>query len=247
MVGAGILLILVAVLLILAATQLKTVVRSGIEKSLSIAFLTDVTVQDVDIKLHEGHIEIHNLVVNNPASFRAGPAMEFGTVIADVELKTLFSRTPTITRVVVKDAYVNLRHELAEGANLLMLARHAGRFSKSEGNGEDGSATAAPDGSGREYIIKELYCETTTVAMSSNIIPKSGLKVEVEPFTLTGISQERPVSTAEISAIFIRSLIKQTLSTKGLLRPIADMLRGEAEEGEDTVTLIEEPEPVLKE
>ena len=159
MVGAGILLILVAVLLILAATQLKTVVRSGIEKSLSIAFLTDVTVQDVDIKLHEGHIEIHNLVVNNPASFRAGPAMEFGTVIADVELKTLFSRTPTITRVVVKDAYVNLRHELAEGANLLMLARHAGRFSKSEGNGEDGSATAAPDApegntSSRSFIAR---------------------------------------------------------------------------------------------
>ena len=250
MVSIGIVLILIAVLLLLAATQLKTVARGGIERTLSLAFLTDVTVEDVDIVLQEGHVELHNLVVGNPASFRSGPAMELGTVVADLDLKTLFSATPTIRSIVVRDVHVTLRHELAEGANLAMLARHASRFSKrDEAEGGEGSEPAASpsDGPGREFIIQELRCEGATVAMSSNLVPSSGVKVEVAPFTMTEISNSQPISTADLSAVFIRSLIRQTLSTKGLLRPIADLLRGEDETAGSNVTLIEEPEPQLRE
>ena len=103
------------------------------------------------------------------------------------------------------------------------------------------------DGPGREFIIQELRCEGATVAMSSNLVPSSGVKVEVAPFTMTEISNSQPISTADLSAVFIRSLIRQTLSTKGLLRPIADLLRGEDETAGSNVTLIEEPEPQLRE
>jgi len=245
MIATGILLILVAVALILAATQLKTVAHTAIERSVGIAFLTDVSVEDVDIGLREGRIEIHNLVVGNPASFRTGSAMELKTIIVDIDIKTIFSRTPTIRHITVKGGNVNLRHELTDGTNLTMLARHASRFSKEGKNGQTDPSSTKSESQGRKFIIKELSCEEVTVAMSSNLIPKSGLKVKVAPFTLTEISRDHPVSTAEVSAIFIRSLIKQTLSTKGLLRPIADILRGEKEETDSTVTLIEEPEPEL--
>ena len=96
-------------------------------------------------------------------------------------------------------------------------------------------------------LLQRTSCEDVTVAMSSNLIPKSGLKVEVAPFTLTEISKDRQISTAEDSAIFIRSLIKETLSAKGLLRPIADLLRGAEDESESTVKLIEEPERAVAE
>lgn len=243
-ISTGILLILIAVALILAVTQVKTVARSGIERSLSLAFLTDVTTGNVDVALHTGHIEIHNLVVGNPASFRTGSAMEFETVIVEVDLKTLFSRTPTIDRVVLKRPHINLRHELTEGTNLTMLARHASRFS-TDANAAEAKHRPVTDAPGTRFIIKELICEEATVAMSSNLIPRSGLKVEVAPFTLTDISNDQPVSAAEVSAIFIRSLIQQTLGTQGLLRPIADLLRGETAEDASSVTLIEEPEPRL--
>ena len=110
MIGTGILLILVAVAVILAVTQLKTVARTGIERSLAIAFLTDVSLEDVDVGLRDGHLELHNLVVGNPASFRSGPAMEFETVTVDMDLKTVFSQTPTIDRIVVRHSNLNLRH-----------------------------------------------------------------------------------------------------------------------------------------
>lgn len=247
MIVTGILLILIAVVVILAATQLKTVAHTAIERSLGIAFLTDVSVEDVAIGLREGHIEIQNLVVGNPASFRTGSAMELETVVVDIDVKTIFSRTPTISQITVTGANVNLRHELTDGTNLTMLARHASRFSTDAEVGAKESDSSEAEGLGRKFIIKELVCEDVTVAMSSNLIPKSGLNVDVAPFTLTEISEDHPVSTAELSAVFIRSLIKQTLSTKGLLRPIADLLRGEEEETESNVELIEEPEPELAE
>ncbi|HOF40194.1 MAG TPA: hypothetical protein PLD73_08980 [Candidatus Hydrogenedentes bacterium] len=250
MVSIGIVLILIAILLLLAATQLKTVARSGIERTLSFAFLTDVSVESVDLVLQEGHVELHNLTVNNPASFRSGPAMELGTIVADLDLKTLFSATPTLRSLVIRDVRVNLRHELAEGANLVMLARHASRFSKPDGAaGEtaDKSTSKRPARAAREFIIQELRCEGATVLMSSNLIPLSRVQVEVAPFTITEFSNNRPVSAADLSAIFIRSLIRQTLSTKGLLRPIADLLRGEEDAGDSSTPLIEEPEPQLRE
>lgn len=250
MVLIGMVLILAAILLLLAATQLKTVARSGIERSLSFAFLTDVSVDSVDLALWEGHVELHNLTINNPASFRSGPAMELGTIVADLDLKTLFSATPTLRSLVIKDVRVNLRHELAEGANLVMLARHASRFSKpdsAEGETTDKSSPKRPARAAREFIIQELRCEGATVVLSSNLIPISGVQVEVAPFTITEIRNNRPVSAADLSAIFIRSLIRQTLSTKGLLRPIADLLRGEEDSGNSSAPLIDEPEPPLRE
>jgi hypothetical protein len=242
----GLVLILVAIGALLAATQIEKAAKTGIEGTLSHVFMTDVTVESVELSALGQSLDIRGLHVKNPATFKTAAAMEFKRVLVEVDGKTLFSRTPTIKRVLIKEPIMHLRYELAEGTNLGMLAKHAGRLAEAEDSQDETPEKPAKEeepGARIGFRVEELRCEGAKVALSTNLIPLSGVELDVADFTLNNLSKDRPVTTAETCAIFIRSLLRETLSVKGLLRPVADRIRKETHEPAPDSAESPSPEP----
>ena len=63
--------------------------------------------------------------------------------------------------------------------------------------------------------------------IAANFIPVSSVRLDVAPFTLTDLSSNTPVSTTQLGTLFIRSVLREALSVRGLMRPIADKLNEE--------------------
>ena len=65
--------------------------------------------------------------------------------------------------------------------------------------------------------------------MSANFIPGPDVVLNVVTIRLENLENGAPITTAEATSIFLRSVLVETLSIKGLLRPIFNKIRGEVD------------------
>jgi hypothetical protein len=219
-IGVGLVLIGVAVLVILAASQSDKLARAYVQRTLAYALKTDVAMDAAEVSLLGQSLSIQGLTIQNPAGFEPGPAMEFERITTTFDGGTLFSEAPVIREVLLDGVKVNLHLEPGEGTNLGALLREAERTSLERGSQQ-------PRGVRRAYTIDSLHCDGARIDVKTSIVPVDGLGLDVAPFTLTGISKDHPVTAGQVSAIFIRSLLAEALTFKGLLRPLGEFLREE--------------------
>lgn len=226
--AVGLVLIALTVLALVARPRIESHLRERLIHTLSYIYLADVALDKVTIHPFDRSIELENLRVQNPEGFAAEPAMEFGRVRVFLEGSSLLSGVPVLKRVELEQAAVHVRHELLEGVNLSVLARRADRLQpKADADGqreESSAAEDAPAGARRKYLIEELSSDTMTIDIASDVVPVGNQGLELEPFALHGISPDTPVTIAEISVIFLRSVVREKVSFENLAGPVMDAL-----------------------
>lgn len=218
--GTGLVLILFGVCALFLAAQLGGSMKSAIERSLSHIYLTHVRVENVSYVLSQGALDIEGVTIFNPEPFKEGPAVEIGHVHLEFVPSTLLSRTPVIQNVTLRDALVHLRLEPGHGTNLGRLDANASRLS---GGLDSGTPVAAR----RQFIIHEFRSEAARVEFSSNVLPVSSIGMDLQPFTMSELSSTKPVSTIDVCILFVRNVLQEGISLKGVFGPVADRLRAE--------------------
>ncbi len=235
-VGIGLILVLAGVVALFLATQLTRSVRTTLERSLSYIYQTDVRIDKVAFVLSQGDIDLEGVTIYNPKPFKEGPAIEIGRVHADLAPSTLLSSKPVVRTVTLHDARVHMRLEAGVGTNLGHLEKNASRLS-------GGADIGAPATARREFVIQEFRSEAARVEFSTNILPVSSVGMDVQPFTMTELSGAKPVSTIDVCILFVRNVLQEGISIKGVLGPVADRLFGNA----PAATNENESEPVVAE
>jgi len=217
LITVGAILILAAVAALLLMTRGETYATDLVAGALTRAAKTEVRIDSVSLAPLRQTLTVEGLTLMNPPTFKAKPAIEVERLALQVDLRTLFSRSPRIERVVVDGAHVHIRYKLAKGTNLAALAALADEAGQA---GEAG-------GKERSFTIDEFTCENAKVSLSANLIPASSVSFALPPFSLSGDVGNRPLTTGEVTALFLRTILHETLTVKGLLRPVAKLIRGE--------------------
>lgn len=217
----GLALILIALLVILIGARFDTGLKRGIERSLGFVYQTEVSIDEVSIVWSKEAIEIGGLTIYNPPQFKQGEAMRFASILVQVDVSTVLSDTPTIAEIVVQDARINLRHEAAVGTNLGKLDENASRLRGKPLESD------APKSASHAYVVKRLKCDGAMLSLSSNVLPVSSLELAIEPFEMDDLGSESAVSTADVCVLFMRNVLKEGISVKGILKPMADVISRE--------------------
>jgi len=221
-VGVGTVLILIAVACVLLMTEADSFFKELIEGAMSYAVNGEVHLDRLRVLPLQESIEIQDLRLHNPPEFKDKEALRIGRVLVEFEGKTLFSRAPIIRRVLLEEAEINLRYKLGKGTNLGALAKAA-----AERSGMDDSD--APASARRMFEIRELRCENAKISLSANVVPLLSPGVNLASFKLNDFG-DRPVRTGEIISIFLRTVLKETLTLKGLLNPVVSLVHKEVDE-----------------
>ena len=240
----GLVLILIALLVILIGARFDTGLKRGIETSLGYVYQTEVTVDEVSIVWSKEAFEIGGLTIHNPEKFKQGPAMRFASILVRMDLNTVFSETPAISEIVVQDARIDLRHEAGAGTNLGKLDENASRL-RGKALGVE-----APKSAKRTFVVKKLRCDGAMLTLSSNVLPVSSFDLAIEPFEMTDLGADSPVSTADVCVLFMRNVLREGISVQGILKPVADVIskelqrfRGETQTPEPQSDSSEEKQP----
>lgn len=211
---AGIVLILGAVASLLLMAQADTWLKRGAEAGISVAAGAPVRIERLRIMPLRQCMEIQGLAVENPPGWKAGSALTVESVLVNLDAKTLFSKTPRVKQVDIQGATVNLRYDAAQGWNLSKLVKMPGID----------NAGGVVDKLGRRFQIESCQCRDVKVCLSGGIVPDKLVALDLQPFTLENIEQN-PVTVAQSTSIFLRSVVAQTLSLNGLLKPVQTELR----------------------
>lgn len=214
----GLILIVGALAIFLFIGHVESIAVDFVERSLSNILSTETTVDSLSASPFTSVVEIHGIRVANPASFKDGPAIECDTILIDFELRSIFSRTPRITLMEFKGTKVHLRHEIGEGTNIGRIVKDVSRAIEGMGNDP-----------GRGFYIERLHSEDARVVLSTNLVPLSKVGMRMITIDLTDVSPNYAISSREVTVIFLRSILMETITIKGLLRPVFDKLKNESE------------------
>lgn len=219
MTGVGLVLIVIAIGAILFSTQVGKIGTRAVSSQLKEAFASEIEIGSVAVSPFRRAIEVRDFALLNPPDFKEGPAFTCKKLTVEFDLSTIFSDAPVIEELVIDGAEIHYRHEIGEGTNIGTLARLA-----EEKSAED-SSTA--------FVIKHLVCKNAKVSFSTNLIPKVHMGLDMVTVDLTDIHGAMAITNHETASIFLRSLIKETLTLKGLLKPLMRPLRKDAEAAEE--------------
>ncbi|MFP4191409.1 MAG: hypothetical protein ACLFU6_04985 [Candidatus Hydrogenedentota bacterium] len=232
--AVGLVLVAAAIVALLAATQWQRMTTRGLERSFSLVLGAGTTIDQVALLPRQEGIAFEGFTVMNPPEFGTEPALHFDQVEIFFDWDTLFSSTPTISLIRLHGGEVHYRYDVGRGSNMAGLTSAK----------EEPESTAAPDEASiqwpsitpeRRFLIEQVEVGQTTLRFGSNLAPVNLPSLEVAPFELHDIAQDRPVSTPYLLAVVVRNLAGEALGMRELLAPVNEMLESELDRLDDRV------------
>lgn len=140
-----------------------------------------------------GSVRLKGLVVGNPPGYKTPSALELGDVRVRVRLRSLFSDTVVVERMVVRGA--SATYELGPGgSNVAVIQRKAESFA--------GGGNGAPKGAkpGRKVVIKDFRFTGGKARLSAALFGGKAFEADIPDIRLTDIGGERGTSPARAAA-----------------------------------------------
>ncbi len=157
-------------------------------------------------------LAIEDLVVHNPPGFKDAAAISCERVLVQPDFTTLFSEHPTFRRVFVEGLRVDLRYKPGEGTNLGQLAKNAARRAE----------ILAETPGARCIVVDKLEVGRAKIKVAG-----TPLALTVPAFGVEHLSEGQPLPAPKLVVLGLRTLVLETVTLKGLLRPVIDLLKAE--------------------
>lgn len=209
MTAVGLLLILIGVAAIVAYTQVDRFGYPLMADVLSEAFGQDVSIGAIRLAPMRQSLIIEDMSVSNPPAFKDGDAIQCDKVEVFLDPKTMFAQTPVLRKLQIEGADFYYRHELNDGINITQIMQNAEAARENK----------------RRFYVKELVAENAEVHFSTNLVPIGQVGLNVVNVRLKDLADGDAIGAGKIVSVFLRSVIVETLTLKGLLNPLIAPLR----------------------
>lgn len=207
--GLGLILIVIGVGGLLLSTRMGGLTAGIVENRLSQAFDAPVEVGNIQLAPLTQSIIVDRFILENPPEFKRGTAIQSERVRISFDARTLFNPAPVVREIVFEDAVIFYRYEKGRGINMVRL------FERASANTED-----APD-----FVVNEIRCENSEVHFSTNVVPLPRVGLDLVNVRLRDLNDGAPITSRQAAALFLRSVLMETLTLGGLLDPVLDPIR----------------------
>jgi hypothetical protein len=177
-IAGAVIVLLVGGAVFLLMDNLDAIVKKIIEKAGTAAVETPVTVDRVKISLSDGSAAIGGLAVQNPGGFSDDKAMQFGELMAQIDIKT------QVVRKIRVAAPVFLFEERGGTTNFQVLQETVAGKKRGSGNKAE---SAEESGGAAEIRIDRIEIEKAQVRLVSDLL-KEEERLVLDRLVLKNIS-----------------------------------------------------------
>lgn len=143
-----------------APDRLEAIAKIGIERVLSRILNAPVEVGAVSIVPKEEFMLLRAVKVGNPPGFDGDTALAADEVRVEADIRSLFSRKPTIRLIEVKEASVNAETKLPAGSNIMKLMNNAKQF----------KSNPLAERAQKEWLIEKAVLEGANVVSNAKLL-----------------------------------------------------------------------------
>jgi hypothetical protein len=208
----GLFLILLGIGGLVIGKQSERFVTKFIAEIMTDAFNSAAHIDHVSIDPANRTLVLHEFALENPAKFKEETAFTSETIVVKLDLETILSDSPVIERLEIQNAVFKYRVEILDGSNIGTLAKQL----------ENGKSKED-----KQFIVEELTCDNAQIEFSTNMMPKAHMDLNLVTVNLENLENQTPVTTGQITSIFFKSVIRETVTLKGMLNPMIRTLKKE--------------------
>lgn len=140
--------------------RLEAMAKIGIERVLSRILNAPIEVGAVSIVPKQEFMLLKSVRVGNPPGFDGDTALAAEEIRVDADIRSLFSRKPTIRLIEVKEASVNAETKLPAGSNIMRLMNNAKQF----------KSGPLAERAQKEWLIEKAVLEGAKVVSDTRLI-----------------------------------------------------------------------------
>jgi hypothetical protein len=203
----GLLLIGANIGTVVLLTQFEGLLRTGITRQAGQILQGEVHLEAVRIDWSRQALEFRGISVFNPKGFIDREALRIGSAWVRPQWLAIFSRTPVIDQVVIREARIQLQYDEGLGTNLGAMMAHAQAWSDQQDRGEAWVL-------GRPVTIREIVCDPVSLTMNA--------------FTTANPAGEEAVSGARAIHLVLQGMAKQLGAIDGVVNFVKETVALEA-------------------
>lgn len=204
-----------AIAVVVLVSQADTLVKAGIEKTMSFVLEVDVTVEEVKIRPLQGSVGIAGLVIGNPEGFHTQSAISLDEVSVEADLMSFRTDEPLIRLISIQRPKVTLEQGL-RSSNLSTLIASASRFG-ADGEPpaeeeEEEEAEPTPEGAEMKLKLEKIVVADTTVAVSAPILKGAEASYTLSTIELDDVGgKDAYVTVAELLRIILTEILMKSV------------------------------------
>lgn len=210
--GIGLVLILLGVGALLLFTQAQDFLGARVGRIVSSALGSNAAVGGIGLDPGKRAVVLKDIALKNPAGFQEGDALTAGEVLIVFSFRTLITKEPAISLLELRDTHVYQRYEVGRGTNLAALAKQY---------------AATPIDAGPRFTVDKLLCKDGKLHMSTNLVPGVSVPINMAKIEIDDLAQGEPITTERATSIFLRTLLKEVVTVKGLGSSIYETIESE--------------------
>ena len=192
--------------------------KQGVEQGGTYAMGVDTRLENIDLGLFSGQLDLSGLQVANPEGFRAAHFFELGSVEVAVTLPSLLADTVQVPLIELKKIELHLEEENGK-KNYAVILDNLKKLSSSEPEpGSQPEEEKKEEKPGKGFVIKTLTISDVTVHADW---AGQTLRVNVPEIPLSDIGSESEggVVLAELSGIIIEAILRAVVENAANLFP----------------------------
>ena len=170
-VGALILVILIAAVLVCVLTRLDAIVKAAIEKYGSQAAGTAVRVESVKIRLREGSGAIQRLTVANSGGFEGPYAFSLGEIGVGIDIRSLTDKVKIINEIHVRAPEIFVEINSANVVNMNVIRKNLEKSAPPKNSGQAKKDKTGPQP--RLIIRRIIFSEGSIQARIASLNEKT--------------------------------------------------------------------------
>lgn len=183
------LVILLVVLAVIAVIYIDSVAKAGIENGGKYALGVDTTVEDVDISLRKGEMQVRQLKIANPQGFNSPHLMNTSSFDAKVDTGTVFSDSITVNHFLLDGLDVHIERQDGK-SNIEAIMENIEKLKSGQEKPEDAGEKPTTK-------VKIDQMRITNVKAHFHLFGSDkAIRVEVPEIVLDGLSSEDPEGVA---------------------------------------------------
>jgi len=178
--------------------------KIGIETGATAALKVGVSLQDVNLSLWGGTLELAGLKVENPAGYQHPEFLTIAKAAVALRVGSLLSHTVEIRKIQFDDIQLTLEQKNLTTNNLQEILNSLPKSEKEASKVEEKSQAQ----SGKKLHIQELTINGVQVKVKLLPIPGGAdtITLRLNPIVLKDLGSDKPIDTAQLSVKILKAI-----------------------------------------
>ncbi|MBW2094640.1 MAG: hypothetical protein JRI80_07105 [Deltaproteobacteria bacterium] len=188
LIGAGVVVALIIVAVIIIATNIGPMIKKAVNTYGPGITRTEVSLGDVDVSLFSGKAKLKKLFLGNPKGFKSSYAMKVGSILVDIDEKSITGDTIIIDRIEVIAPDISYE-KIKGGDNFQTIAKNVTSSAGSEK--QVAKKEQEKKGTGKKLLIRNFVVKGGKVNLTMSLLGGKTISAPLPDIHLKDIGKKK--------------------------------------------------------